>query len=321
MIYVGLTAAAISILLLFFWLFRLIGHKRHIAKQRWDDFHRELDGHVTGGSSTAESKPGDLFAPRKLGGVLSSSKPYRSLERKLAQGNIYLHPGEFALIVMVWGIVLGGILYLISRSFLLFILGFIIALLIGNVHLKSRRNKKIKDFDNQIVDMLTLVSNGLRAGYSLFQSIEIVARDMQPPISVEFGRMMKQVNMGLTVEEGLNEMLDRIESPDLELVVTAILIQRQVGGNLSEVLDGISHTIRERVIMKNQLKVLTSQGRMSGTIISLLAPGLALIIYLMNPGFMVVMIKEPLGIAMIGIAVLLQLIGIFFIRRIVDIRM
>jgi len=140
-------------------------------------------------------------------------------------------------------------------------------------------------------------------------------------MSREFGRMLRQINMGLPLEDALNELLDRVKSPDLELVVTAILIQRQVGGNLSEVLDNISHTIRERVVLKNQVKVLTSQGRLSGIIISLLAPALAFIIYLMNPEFMVVLVKEPIGIIMLIVAVFLQIIGVVFIRRIVDIDM
>ena len=195
------------------------------------------------------------------------------------------------------------------------------AIFFGYIHLNSRRQRKVRRFDNQIVDMLTLISNGLKAGFSLLQTIGIVAQDMQPPMSREFGRMLRQINMGLPLEDALNELLDRVKNPDLELVVTAILIQRQVGGNLSEVLDNISYTIRERVVLKNQVKVLTSQGRLSGIIISLLAPALAFIIYLMNPEFMVVLVKEPIGIIMLIVAVFLQIIGVVFIRRIVDIDM
>lgn len=319
MIYVGLASVVISIYLAVLFLHRLISFRRHVGRQRWEDFQRQLYNQSMEIQSPIEDEAKDIFALQKPKGFFSSIGMYKALEQKLAQGDIYLHPGEFILIVSVWGIILGSILFFISDTFLLFIMGIAIAVLIGNMYINSRRYKKIRDFNNQIVDMLALVSNGMKAGYSFFQSIGIVARDMQPPMSQEFSRMMKQINMGLTVEEALNELVKRVESPDLELVVTAILIQRQVGGNLSEVLDNISYTIRERIILKNQVKVLTSQGRLSGVIVSLLAPALALIIYLMNPEFMAVMIKEPLGIIMIVIAVILQIIGVIFIRRIVNI--
>ena len=319
MIYVGLAATTISIYFVVLSIYRTIYLRRHIGRQRWEDFHRELQNRTTEIESPVQTQDKDIFAHQKPRGPLASTKLYKILEQRLAQGDIYLHPGEFILIVSFWGIVLGGILFFISRSLLLFILAFVMAILFGNIRINSRRDKKIRDFNNQIVDMLALVSNGMKAGYSFFQTIEIVARDMQPPMSQEFNRMMKQINMGLTVEEALNELVQRIESPDLQLVVTAILIQRQVGGNLSDVLDSISYTIRERIMLKNQVKVLTSQGRLSGVIVSLLAPALAFIIYLMNPDFMMVMIKEPLGIIMIIMAVILQIIGVLFIRRIVNI--
>ena len=318
MIYIGLVATIISIFLVVFLVYRLISIRRHIGRHRWENFQRELSSLNTQEAST-ESESKDIFASQRKAGFLSSTKIYRDWERKLAQSDIYLHPGEFILMVFLLALILGAIVYFISELPLMFILGFIMVIILSNMYVNSCRQKKIRDFNNQIVDMLALVSNGLKAGYSLFQSIGIVARDMHPPMSQEFGRLMKQINMGLTVEDALNELVQRVESPDLELVVTAILIQRQVGGNLSEVLDNISYTIRERIMLKNQVKVLTSQGRLSGIIISLLAPALAIVIFLINPDFILVMIREPLGIIMIVIALLSQVIGVFFIRKIVNI--
>jgi tight adherence protein B len=319
MLYAGLAAIVLSVYLVALLIYRVINTRRHIGRQRLEDYQREIWQESPEAQLSLGEESRDIFESKKSKGLFSSTRAYKSLENKLAQGDIYLYPGEFVLIVLVWRAILGGLLYLISRIPMMFILGVIMSIIFGNIHLNSRMQRKVRAFNNQIVDMLTLMSNGLKAGFSLLQTIGIVSEDMQPPISREFGRMLRQINMGLPLEDGLNELLDRVKSPDLELVVTAILIQRQVGGNLSEVLDNISHTIRERVILKNQVKVLTSQGRLSGIIISLLAPALAFIIYMMNPEFMVVLVKEPLGIVMLVVAVILQIIGVVFIRRIVDI--
>ena len=319
MIYIGLVATVISISLAVFGTYRFIDTRRHIARYRWENFNRELSNPGTQMQTSDELSSKDIFSSERSTGFISSTKVYKSLEKKLAQGDIYLHPGEYILMVSFWGIILGGALFFILRTWLMFVLGFIMVILLSNMYLVSSRHKKIRALNNQIVDMLALVSNGLKAGYSFFQTIGIVARDMQPPMSQEFKRMLKQINMGSNVEDALRELTLRVESPDLDLVVTAILIQRQVGGNLSEVLDNISYTIRERIMLKNQVKVLTSQGRLSGIIISLLTPVLAVIIYLLNPDFMIVMIKEPLGIMMIVIAVVLQILGVILIRKIVNI--
>ena len=321
MIYIGLATASISIVMLIFWVYRSISIKKHFARHRWNDFDKELSSRNALEQTELQYSSEIVPSSQKPSSAMPSGRLFKQLEQRLVQGNIYLHPGEFILIVLIWGIIIGAILYIISKSLSMFILGIIIVILLSLMYLNSCRQKKIRDFNNQIVDMLALVSNGLKAGYSLFQSVGIVAREMQPPMSQEFGRMMKQVNMGMSVEDALIGLTERIESEDLDLAVTAILIQRQVGGNLSEVLDNISHTIRERVILKNQLKVLTSQGKLSGFIICLLAPVLALIIYLMNPEFIIIMVKEPLGIVMIGIAILLQIIGILFIKKIVNIKL
>lgn len=321
MLYAGLAAIVLSVYLVVLLICRMINTRRHIGRQRLEDYQSEIRQENPEGGSSLGGESRDIFESKKRKGLFSSTKVYKPLEKKLAQGDIYLYPGEFILIVLFWGVIIGCLLYLISRVPIMFLLGVIMAIFFGYIHLNSRRQRKVRRFDNQIVDMLTLISNGLKAGFSLLQTIGIVAQDMQPPMSREFGRMLRQINMGLPLEDALNELLDRVKSPDLELVVTAILIQRQVGGNLSEVLDNISHTIRERVVLKNQVKVLTSQGRLSGIIISLLAPALAFIIYLMNPEFMVVLVKEPIGIIMLIVAVFLQIIGVVFIRRIVDIDM
>ncbi len=318
MMYIGYGAVFLSLSSVFFIFVFFLQRKRRMVKERLDRFVLNSDAKKVLARALDPAKgQADTLLGRQRD--KSFKKHFRGLEKRLAQAHLFFRPMEYLLLVFIMGIFLGGILYIFSRILVSFVLGILMAILFGFLYLNTRKQKRLKKFNSQIVDMLGLVANGLRAGYSFLQSIEIVAREMQPPMSYEFTRMMRQVNLGLTVEEALKELLDRMESDDLDLVVTAILIQRQVGGNLSEIFDTISHTIRERIKLKNQVKVLTVQGKMSGIIISLLVPILGLVIFMLNPEFLTIMIREPIGIFMIFMAFILQVIGAYFIRKITGI--
>jgi tight adherence protein B len=151
------------------------------------------------------------------------------------------------------------------------------------------------------------------------QAADMVAQEMRPPISTEFARTVKEMNLGITMENSLGNLAKRIESEDLDLVMTAVLIQRQVGGNLAEVLDNIARTIRERVRIRGEIRTLTAQGRVSGIIISLLPLVMGVIIYVLNPTYIRVLFVNPIGQIMLGVSLAGQVVGILIIRRIVDI--
>lgn len=185
--------------------------------------------------------------------------------------------------------------------------------------IKSKIKKRIKLLNEQLCDTITMISNSLKAGYSFFQAVDMVAEEMSGPIAEEFSTLKKEVNLGLTTEKALENMTSRVSSEDLELVVTAVMIQRQVGGNLAEVLDNITSTIRDRVKIKGELKTVTAQGRMSGWVISLLPVILCGLIYLINPQQMSLLFTRPLGLAMIGVAVLMEFTGIVLISKVVRI--
>ena len=177
----------------------------------------------------------------------------------------------------------------------------------------------MKLFNRQLGDALIIIANSLRTGYSFMQAMDMVAREMKPPISSEFSRTVKEMNLGTTTEIALGNMAKRIDSEDLDLVFTAVLIQRQVGGNLSEVLDNIARTIRERVRIRGEIRTLTAQGRMSGLIVGLLPVAMGFVIYLLNPEYIRVLFSHPIGRLMLIAATVSQVIGIILIRRIVDI--
>lgn len=195
-------------------------------------------------------------------------------------------------------------------------LGYLIPILIVKRKISLRRKK----FNGQIADALVLISSSLRSGYSFMQAIEMVSREMQPPISEEFYRVLREINLGVTTDEAMNHMAERINSVDLDLVVTAVLIQRQIGGNLTEILDNIANTIRERVKIAGHIRTLTAQGRMSGIIISLLPIALGAVITLLSPGYIMPLFTQPLGQGMIIAAVISEFIGIMLIRNIVNIK-
>ena len=199
------------------------------------------------------------------------------------------------------------------------IIGFVSAYILIYFFVLSKIKRRVKAFNAQLADALVLMASSLRSGYSFMQAIEMLSREMQPPLSEEFYRVLREINLGVTTDEAMNHMADRINSEDLDLVVTAVLIQRQVGGNLTEILDNIAYTIRERVKIKGHIRTLTAQGRLSGLIIGLLPIVVGWIVYLINPAYIYPLISAPIGNAMLGFAIFIEIIGAMFIRKIVNI--
>jgi tight adherence protein B len=197
--------------------------------------------------------------------------------------------------------------------------GLVLGFFLPRFYVKFRQGKRLRDFNNQLGDAINLLANGLRSGYSLLQAMDAVANEMPPPIAQEFQRVVREIGLGLSNERAMNNMLRRIPSDDLDLMITAINVQHEVGGNLAEILEVISHTIRERIRIKGEIRVLTSQQMLSGYVVSFLPIGLGLLLYLMNPNYMGAMFQEPCGWAMIAVGVISMTIGFVIIRKIVNI--
>lgn len=173
--------------------------------------------------------------------------------------------------------------------------------------------------NERIGDSLTIMSNCLRSGLSLQQAMVSISKEMPEPISKEFSRVLREIKYGSTIEDALNGLVDRIKSKDLELMVSAILIQRQVGGNLSEILNNISSTILSRIKIQNDIKVMTATGRVSGIIIGLLPLGVGLILMVLNPEYFQVFFETQLGIGLLVLCALMEGIGFFCISKIIKI--
>ena len=177
-------------------------------------------------------------------------------------------------------------------------------------------------FNDQLSDMLNLTVNGLRAGYSTMQAMEAISKEMPSPISDEFRRVVQEMQLGIAMERALDNLLRRIPSPDLDLVVTALNVQREVGGNLAEILDTISHTIRERVRIKGEIRVLTSQVMYSGRFLALMPVIIFAGLYLMNRTYFMMFFAPAtrlIGIIALSAAVILIIAGYFVMTRIASI--
>lgn len=257
---------------------------------------------------------------RSIGKYVESPRWNLSLELRMLRAGLPLRSGEFVVLCVCSAILMGGTFLLLSGGQLIFGLsGILLGVGFPFILVSLKTAKRMKAFNSQLGDALILIANSLRTGYSFMQASDMVAQEMRPPISSEFARTVKEMNLGITMEDSLGNLAKRIDSEDLDLVLTAVLIQRQVGGNMAEVLDNIARTIRERVRIRGEIRALTAQGRISGFVVSLLPFGLGLVIFAMNPEYIKVLFVHPLGKIMLGVALVGQVVGILMIRRIVDI--
>jgi tight adherence protein B len=222
--------------------------------------------------------------------------------------------------------------WLIYGGYILPLIGFVVGFFLPKLFVKMRQKKRLKQFNNQLGDGITLMANGLRAGYSLLQAMDAVGREMPPPMSVEFRRVVREIGLGVDNDKAFNNLLRRVPSDDLDLMITAINVQQEVGGNLAEILEIIGFVIRERVRIKGEIQVLTSQGRISGYVITALPIILGFVLYAMNKPYVERMIlscdargvdpeicSQPCGWVLIGIGLFGIVAGYFAIQKIVDI--
>ena len=255
-----------------------------------------------------------------------------NLSRELARADLKLKVSEY---LMLWaGITVGVPVLFFLLSFVLPALGNPLVLLIGallgfmlpRLWLGRRKSGRLNAFNKQLPDTITLIANALRAGSSFLQAIEMVVRESRPPISTEFARVIREVNLGLPFEQALENMVRRVKSDDLELMATAISIQHTVGGNLAEILDSIAFTIRERIRIKGEIRTLTAQQRLSGYVVGFLPIALAGFIFLVTPSFFDPMFENPpgflglpAGVMILAVGGVAMFIGFQLIRKIVDI--
>ncbi|MDW8060641.1 MAG: type II secretion system F family protein [Thermomicrobium sp.] len=272
-----------------------------------------------------DATAGPNLVARRLDRAVRGRPFAEAMRTNLARADLRLTVGEFVLLRL--GTAFGGFVlgFVAGRGLTQPVLGLFVGLLFAiagwllpHYYVLWRARRRLQQFVNQLGDTIGLMANSLRAGYSLLQTMDLVARESSPPISDEFRRVVREVGLGIPVQDALNHMLQRVPSDDLDLLVTAIAINHEVGGNLAQILDVIGETIRERVRIKGEIRVLTAQQSLSGYIISLLPVGLAVIIFLLNPNYLMSLFTWPWVCMPIG-AVVCMILGFLVMRRIVAI--
>lgn len=188
-----------------------------------------------------------------------------------------------------------------------------------HLYIRRRRTQRLRAFEQQLPEAIDLLGRAIRAGHPITSGLKMVADEAPEPVSGEFRRVFEEQRFGLAFDDSLLGMADRIPLVDVRIFVTAVLIQREVGGNLAEILDKLSYVIRQRFSILRQLRVYTAQGRMSGYILAGLPIFLAIVLFVLNPGNMINFVNAPLGRLLITVAVVLQLMGFLWIRRIIRI--
>lgn len=254
---------------------------------------------------------------------VSKSKWGSGISRELARADIKMRPGEYIALVVIMVLFVGSLAYFFGgRNIIFTLLGGLFGLWLPRFYIKRLQGQRLNNFNNQLADMLNLMVNGLRAGYSTMQAMEAVSKEMPPPISDEFRRVVQEMQIGIPMEAALDNLYRRVPSDDLDLIIAAINVQREVGGNLAEILDTISYTIRERVRIKGEIRVLTSQVVYSGRFLAMMPFFIAIILWLVNRPYMMQFFNPEtriFGITMLVIGALMIASGYYVMMRIANI--
>ncbi len=182
------------------------------------------------------------------------------------------------------------------------------------------RKRRLALFEKQLSDALGIIGNSLRAGFTFAQSMESISREMPDPIAKEFNKTIREMALGVPMEDAMTAMVRRMENEDLGMLISAVLIQRQVGGNLADIIDNISITIRDRLKIKGEVKVMSASGRISGMVIGLLPVFLIVVLMILNPSYIMTFVSTPLGLGMLAVAGFMEFIGFFIVQKIVNIK-
>jgi tight adherence protein B len=285
---------------------------------RYTEFSAKPSEEEAASEEKAKSTPITDYLDKSL----SKSDWFESISKDLAQADLKLRPTEYLMLIILSCIGVGAVAGFLLGNIVLAPIGAVVGFFLPGMYVKQKQKGRLHQFEAQMADMINLTVNSLRAGYSVIQALESVSKEMPAPTSVEIRRVVQEVQIGLTLDVALDNLLRRMNSPDLKLIITAINIQREVGGNLAEILDTISHTIRERVRIKGEIRVLTAQQSITGYLIGFLPFGLGLFIYLYNPSYVGKFWAEEsrmCGIPMLICGLLLVAIGFIAVRKIVQI--
>ena len=287
-----------------------------------DRFSHYVEEEFEDAVALAEEQKTSFFA-EWVDRQLEGSKFGDKIATNLAQADLKLRPAEYVAAMIIAAFLLGFFAWAIGgQNIISAMIGAILGAMAPRIYMRRQQSKRLTTFGNQLPDMLNLVVNGLRAGYSTMQALEAVSKELPEPLSVEFARVVKEMQLGIGMEDSLNNLHRRIPSDDLDLIITAINVQREVGGNLAEILDTISYTIRERIKIKGEIKVLVSQVIYSGRFLALLPLILMGLLWFANRDYLMTLFAPGnilCGGIMLGLAAVMVASGYVVMNKLADI--
>ena len=293
--------------------------ERSVVEER---LGRYAEGQVVSTSNAGVKKERGSIIADYLDRAGEGSDLFENLSRDLARADLKLRPAEFIATIVISMFAFGVIGFILSGSLIFSAVGSLLGAFVPRAYVKRQEKSRLKKFDNQLSDMLNLMVNGLRAGFSTLQAMEAISRELPAPINDEFHRVVQEMQLGIPMEDALDHLLRRINSEDLDLVITAINVQREVGGNLAEILDSISFTIRERVRIKGEIQALTAQGRATAWVISAMPVILTALLFLINREYIMQFFNpetRSCGIPLMILAGIMIVTGFIATQKIVDI--
>jgi tight adherence protein B len=255
----------------------------------------------------------------QLGDFLKQYQFSKSLQILLIHSGSSMSVGSVALTSAALGLVCALAVFFFFHSFLLALAALVCGSCMPGVLLRFKRARRLKAFNTALPDAIDLMTRALRAGHSMSSAIELVTDQSPEPLSGEFGQVYQQQKFGLRFREALLQMSDRVPSRDLQFIITAILVQKETGGDLTEILERTSHVIRERVRMEGEVRTRTAQGRLTGWILGLLPVIMLGLINLVSPGYSSVLFHDPTGRKLLYAGATMILIGGLVIRKVVDV--
>lgn len=312
--FLAVALGTISLVLLWEW-FQEQQRKRHMVDQLRSLVNEPTLGSVAGSAVFRSA----VFQSPWLRPIISRLPQLRDAEFMLQQAGLSWTLQTLLLLSVGAAVGLGSMALIASRSVLIGVIATVVGGMLPNFYVRHRRTKRFNAFEEFLPECIDLVGRALRAGHPLTAGFKMAADDGPEPVASEFRRVFEEQRFGLPLQDSLLGMADRVNLVDVRILVTAILIQREVGGNLAEILDNLSAVVRARFTIRRQIRVYTAQGRMTGYLLSTLPIILFSLLYMINPEYMSILFTDPIGKILIGVAVSMQLIGFLWIRKIIKI--
>ena len=319
-IVVGILVGAVAFLLVWFLLGSAARQKQD--RERAQRMRAVIQPGQQQGAGAANPQSGGWIPDNvtKFGTRFAESRGFSErLDAELEAAGVSLRSGEFVVASAVAALVFGVLGAALLRSSLLALIVAAVGGAFPTLLLRSALSKRAEKLREQLPDVLTIMASSLRAGHSFLQSLDTVAKEIAHPAAAEFQRVVAEIRLGRPAEDALESLAERVGSPDFMWAVLAVNIQREVGGNLAEILDTVADTLRERAMLRRRIKVLTAEGRLSAWVLGLLPFGIALYMFAVNPDYIGLLWKSTYGIIMLIVAGLLLVAGILWMKKIVDI--